>query len=122
VWQKPIFMIAVRNSRHTFTIIENADDFSVSVPLKNMSDQIRFCGTKSGRDMDKFKECNLTVKNSQTIFSPIIELSGIHFECKIVFKSAMDPKFLNDEFEKLYPEKDYHTLYFGEIINCYELE
>lgn len=122
VWQKPILMIAVRKSRHTFTIIENADDFSVSVPTKNMSDQIRFCGTKSGRDMDKFKECDLTIKDSQTIFSPIIDLQGIHFECKIIFKSAMNPKFLNDEFEKLYPEKDYHTLYFGEIVNCYELE
>jgi flavin reductase (DIM6/NTAB) family NADH-FMN oxidoreductase RutF len=122
VWQKPIFMVAVRNSRHTFAIIENADDFSVSVPLKNMSDQIRFCGTKSGRDMDKIKECKLNIKDSQTIFSPIIDVSGIHFECKIVFKTAMNPKFLADEYAKLYPEKDYHTLYFGEILDCYESE
>ena len=116
VWQKPIFMVAVRDSRHTFTIIENADDFTVSVPLKNMTDEIRFCGTKSGRDMDKFKECNLTIKDSQNVFSPIIDVRGIHFECKIVLKSAMDPRFLIDEYEKLYPDKDYHTLYFGEIL------
>jgi len=122
VWQKPIFMVAVRNSRHTFTLIEKADDFSVSVPSKNMSDQIRFCGTKSGRDFDKFKECKLTTKDSQDIFSPMIDIPGIHFECKIVFKSAMNPKFLIDEYEKLYPEKDYHTLYFGEILHCYEIE
>ena len=122
VWQKPIFMVAVRDSRHTFTIIEKADDFSVSIPLKNMSDQIRFCGTTSGRDTDKFKECGLTIKESQNIFSPIIDISGIHFECRIVFKSPMDPKFLIDEYEKLYPQKDYHTLYFGEIIDCYAIE
>jgi len=121
VWQKPIFMIAVRDSRHTFTIIEKADDFSVSVPSKNMVDAIRFCGTKSGRNMDKFKECKLILKDSQTIFSPIINISGTHFECKIVFKSAMNPTFLIDEYEKLYPEKDYHTLYFGEIMDCYEI-
>ncbi|MCJ7771878.1 MAG: flavin reductase family protein [Desulfobacterales bacterium] len=122
VWQKPIFMVAVRDSRYTFTIIENADDFAVSVPLKNMTDEIRFCGTKSGRNVDKFKECKFSIKNSRTIFSPIINISGIHFECKIVFKSAMDQTFLIDEYEKLYPQKDYHTLYFGEILDCYKIE
>lgn len=122
VWQKPIFMVAVRNSRHTFTIIENADDFTVSVPSKNMTDEIMFCGTKSGRDINKFKECKLAIKDSRSIFSPIINIPGIHFECKIVFKSPMDPTLLIDEYEKLYPEKDYHTLYFGEILDCYEIE
>ena len=122
VWQKPIFMVAVRDSRYTFTIIEKADDFTISVPSKNMSDEIMFCGTKSGRDLDKFKECKLNSKDSQTIFSPIINVPGIHFECKIVFKSAMDPAFLTDEYKKLYPEKDYHTLYFGQILDCYEIE
>lgn len=122
VWQKPIFMIAVRNSRYTFKLIENADDFTVSVPSRPMTDEIRFCGTKSGRDVDKFKECKLSIKESRTIFSPIIHIPGIHFECKIVFKSAIDPTFLSDEFENLYPEKDYHTLYFGEILDCYRIE
>ena len=122
VWQKPIVMVAVRDSRYTFTIIEKADDFTISVPSKNMSDEIMFCGTKSGRDLDKFKECKLNSKDSQTIFSPIINVPGIHFECKIVFKSAMDPAFLTDEYKKLYPEKDYHTLYFGQILDCYEIE
>ena len=120
VWQKPIFMVAVRDSRHTFTIIEMADDFTVSVPSGGMKDEIMFCGTKSGRDVDKFKECKLATKASQTVVSPIIDVSGIHFECKIVFKSAMGPAFLADEYETLYPEKDYHTLYFGQILNCFE--
>jgi len=122
VWQKPIFMVAVRDSRHTFTIIEKADDFTVSVPSGNMKNEIMFCGTKSGRDVDKFKECKLETGDSQTVVSPIINVPGIHFECKIVFKSAMDPAFLIDEYEKLYPAKDYHTLYFGEILDCYEIE
>jgi len=122
VWQKPIFMVAVRDSRYTFTIIEKADDFTVSVPSENMTDEIMFCGTKSGRNLNKFKECKLTIKDSRTIFSPIIDVPGFHFECKIVFKSAMDPAFLTDEYEKLYPKKDYHTLYFGQILDCYEIE
>lgn len=33
----------------------------------------------------------------------------------------MDPKYLAPEYQKLYPQKDYHTLYFGEIVECYEI-
>ena len=121
VWQKPIFMVAVRDSRHTFGIIERAADFTVTVPSGDMADQIMFCGTKSGKEMDKFKECGLEITDAQQVTSPIINSPGLHFECEIVFKSAMDPKFLTEKYKKLYNENDYHTLYFGEIRDCYEL-
>ncbi len=122
VWRKPIFMVAVRDSRHTFGIIEKAADFTVSVPMTDMKDAVMFCGTKSGRDYDKFKECSLELAASQKVISPIIKTAGVHFECKIIFKTAMDPAYLDAECESLYPEKDYHTLYFGEIQACYEIE
>jgi flavin reductase (DIM6/NTAB) family NADH-FMN oxidoreductase RutF len=87
-----------------------------------MDDAIMFCGTKSGRNYDKFKECNLELKDAQEVSSPIISASGLHFECKIVFKAAMDPAHLAEEYENLYSRKDYHTLYFGEIQDCYEIK
>jgi flavin reductase (DIM6/NTAB) family NADH-FMN oxidoreductase RutF len=121
VWSKPILMVAVRNSRYTFEIIEQAKDFTVSVPLADMNSEVTFCGTKSGRDVDKFKACNLEIQASIQVSSPIINTSGIHFECKIVFKTAMDPAYLDSGYERLYPEKDYHTLYFGEIKACYRI-
>ena len=121
VWRRPIFMVAVRDSRHTFGIIEKAADFTVSVPMTNMQEAIMFCGTKSGRDYDKYKECALELAEARNVVSPIINTPGIHFECKIILKAAMDPAYLDVEYEKLYPEKDYHTLYFGEILDCYEL-
>lgn len=120
VWQKPIFMIAVRDSRYTFGILERAADFTVSVPRDGMHDAVMFCGTKSGRDVDKFTECNLVPMDSRQVVSPIIDTPGIHFECRIVFKAPMDPVYLDDDYDRLYPEKDYHTLYFGEILGCYE--
>ncbi len=123
VWRKPIMMVAVRLSRHTFNIIETAEDFTVSIPSSDMSKEIMFCGTKSGRDHDKFKECNLQVSESQEVVTPIIQVPGLHYECKIVYKSAMDPAYLNEGYNTaLYPEKDYHTLYFGEIVDCYEID
>jgi flavin reductase (DIM6/NTAB) family NADH-FMN oxidoreductase RutF len=121
VWKKPICMVAVRDSRHTFGIIEKAADFTVCFPMTDMKEALMFCGTKSGRDYDKFKECGLEPAKAQKTVSPIINTPGIHVECKIVLKSAMDPALLEPEYEKLYPKKDYHTLYFGEILDCYEL-
>jgi len=121
VWRRPVLMVLVRDSRHTFGIIEKAADFTVSVPMTDMKEAIMFCGTKSGREYDKYKECGLELTEARKVVSPIINTPGIHFECKIVFKTAMDPDYLDAEYEKLYPEKDYHTLYFGEILDCYEL-
>ena len=119
-WRKPVFMVAVRDSRHTFTIIEDAADFTVSVPAGNMKEEIMYCGTKSGRDGNKFEACGLKVAPGQSVDSPVIDVPGIHIECRIVFKSAMDPAHLVGDLAPLYPEKDYHTLYFGEIVACYE--
>ncbi len=120
-WKKPVMMVMVRNSRHTFTLIEKATDFSVSVPTGDMKKEIAFCGTKSGRDMDKFQTCGLKTAPGQRIGSPIIQVPGIHFECRIVYRDAIDPARLTRDYDPLYTEKDYHTLYFGEIQACYEI-
>ena len=123
VWQKPIMMVMVRSTRHTFGIIEKAEDFTVTVPAGGMSNELAFCGSKSGRDVDKFKECDLEIVGGHKVVSPIIKTAGYHYECKIVYKSAMNPAFLSKNYDtSLYPQKDYHTLYFGEIVACYETE
>ena len=121
IWQKPVFMIAVRDSRYTFTLLEKTDNFTVTIPADDQHNKaLIFCGTKSGKEIDKFKQCNLLQKPARCIESPIIDIPGIHYECKIVYKSAMDNAFLDSGLEKLYSNKDYHTLYFGEILACYE--
>jgi flavin reductase (DIM6/NTAB) family NADH-FMN oxidoreductase RutF len=119
IWGKKIMTIAVRPVRHTFGIIERAPDFTVSVPLDGMDKELAFCGTNSGKAMDKVKKCGLEIFPGLKVRSPIIQIPGIHYECKIVYKSAMDPKNLAEDYKHLYPQKDYHTLYYGEIIECY---
>jgi flavin reductase (DIM6/NTAB) family NADH-FMN oxidoreductase RutF len=121
IWQKPVMMVAVRPTRHTFGIMEKAQDFTVTIPSGDMSKAIAFCGSKSGRDADKFKMCNLETADGRKVASPSIKAPGIHYECKIVCKSAMNEDHLDKNIDKsLYPQKDYHTLYFGEILACYE--
>jgi flavin reductase (DIM6/NTAB) family NADH-FMN oxidoreductase RutF len=123
VWTKPIMMVAVRSSRHTFGIIEAAKDFTVTVPAGDMQEETAFCGSQSGRNVDKFKMCNLETTDSRQVTSPIIKTRGRHYECKIIYKSAMDPAHLDRTYDSsLYPKKDYHTLYFGEILACYETD
>ena len=123
IWQKPIMMIAVRSSRHTFGIIEQAEDFTVTVPKAGMDKELALCGTKSGKDMDKLKAAKLETAKARKVASPIIKAPGYHFECRIVYKSAMDPAFLDKGYDSsLYPQKDYHTLYFGEIKACYQTD
>lgn len=123
VWMKPIMMVAVRRTRHTLGIMESAADFTVTVPAGDMRKETTFCGTKSGRDVDKFKMCNLEITGGSKVASPVIKVSGRHYECKIIYKSAMDPAHLNKDYDaSLYPQKDYHTLYFGEILACYETD
>lgn len=121
MWRKPVFMAMVRKSRHTFDILEKTNEFTVSFPLEdNLKKELNVCGTKSGREIDKFKECKLTSLESQTIKTPVIKECNLHLECKIMYKQALSPEFMTDELIELYGKgKDYHTLYYGEIKECY---
>ena len=121
IWRKPILMVAVRKSRHTYKLISEAEDFSVSIPVENnLEKELGYCGKYSGRDIDKIKECNLTLQESNVITSPIIKECDYHYECKIVFSQFMDSKNLDASIKDLlYPCDDYHMLYFGEILDCY---
>ena len=120
IWGREVMTVLVRKSRHTFGIIERAGEFTVSVPLVDMQKELEFCGTKSGRDVDKLKKCRLELLPGIKVRTPIITVPGIHFECRIVYASPLDPARLIDAYKHLYPEKDYHTIYFGEIMYCYQ--
>ena len=121
MWSKPIMTVMVRKSRFTHRIIEKASSFTVSIPTDDLKEALSFCGIKSGRDFDKFKECKLSVVPAQKVDTPIINISGFHYECKIVYKSQMNPDFLCKEYkEDVYVDNDYHTFYFGEIVACYK--
>jgi flavin reductase (DIM6/NTAB) family NADH-FMN oxidoreductase RutF len=121
IWGKPILMVLVRKSRYTYQLIENTDEFSVSFAFADkMKDELCFCGSKSGRNYDKFKECNLNAIPGQKVNTPIIGNCDLHYECKIKLKLDMDPKYLDENINiSAYSQGDYHRLYFGEIIDCY---
>lgn len=120
-WGRPVFIVLVRESRYTHELLEKAEDFTVSIPLDdNMKDALAFCGTKSGRDHDKFEDCDLSILDSKKVKSPAIGDCQMIYECKIVYKHDMDLQLLDDEVKnKWYSSEDSHTIYYGEIVNCY---
>jgi flavin reductase (DIM6/NTAB) family NADH-FMN oxidoreductase RutF len=77
-----ILGIGVHPSRHSFKLLQNFADFSVNIPGKELVEQVLYCGTKSGRDTDKFKETGLTAITGKKIKSPVIGECLVNFECK----------------------------------------
>jgi flavin reductase (DIM6/NTAB) family NADH-FMN oxidoreductase RutF len=122
MWGRPIMTVLVRKTRYTFGIIERAPEFTVSVPLVDMRKELEFCGSQSGRKIDKLTKCGLELFPAEKVKTPVLSIPAIHFECKIVYKSPLNPSQLVESYQHLYPEKDYHTLYFGEIVCCYSTE
>jgi len=122
-WRRPILVVMVRESRHTHGLMQKAEDFTVSLPTTDMKEALEVCGSTSGRDADKFRKANIKIKDARKVSTPIIDSDGFHFECRIVHKSPMAPETLAGEYgEKIYPQGDFHTLFFGEIVDCYEIE
>jgi flavin reductase (DIM6/NTAB) family NADH-FMN oxidoreductase RutF len=123
MWRKPFFIVAVRLSRHTYKLLEESDSFTVCLPSKGMEEALDFCGTKSGRDYDKFKELGLTTKKGFQVDAPFIEECPVHYECKIAFKTEVKQGELPDEIEKdAYPNKNFHVLYYGQILGVYAMK
>ncbi|MFZ5353408.1 MAG: flavin reductase family protein [Bacillota bacterium] len=121
MWNKPIFMTMVRYSRFTYELIENSQDFTISLPLKGqLRKELGICGTKSGRELDKIDSCKLKLREGVSSATPILDDCDLHLECRIVYKQAMDELAVSPEIrEACYPKGDYHILYYGEIVKAY---
>ncbi len=120
MWRRPVFVIAVRFSRYTHKLIEESDSFTVCLPGNNMEEWLEFCGSKSGRDIDKFKALGMTPTKGLAVNAPFIEECPVHLECEIIYKNQMMLGQLNKEIEDdVYPNKDFHSIYYGEIKGVY---
>jgi len=116
-WKYPVFMVAVRPTTYTYELIEESNEFTVNVPPAKMGEIVKYCGTVSGRNYDKFKEKNITIENGINVKSPIIADCIAHYECEVIIKSKVTPELIPQETqEKHYRTKNYHTLYFGNIL------
>ena len=124
VWNKPVMSIFVRKSRYTYGLLDKAGEFTISIPSpkdENMKKALEFCGTQSGRKIDKYKECNLILSPSRKIETPIIEGCELYYECNTIYQNEMKPSLISDEIKKsVYNDGDYHTIFYAEILTFYD--
>ena len=85
-----------------------------------MKEELAFCGTSSGKMVDKIKQCGLSLVQGKHKDNVLIDDCKLFYECEIVEKTKMLPETLSHEItEEFYPKKDFHSIYFGEIKHCY---
>jgi flavin reductase (DIM6/NTAB) family NADH-FMN oxidoreductase RutF len=120
IWGKPIFIVMVRPSRFTFSLMESSSEFTVNLLSDKFARQLSFCGTKSGRNVDKIKECSFTLQHGIHLATPYIMQSFIHFECRIMHRHDLLPETLDKGIlKRYYPEGDFHKVYYGEIAGVF---
>ncbi len=117
VWSRSVMVVPVRNTRYTYGLIQHAPDFTVSVPFPGQfKPEIALCGTQSGRNVDKIAKCGFQTRDAEQVNTPVLDIPGIHLECRTLLRTPIDPNLMNAELGSLYAEEDYHTFYYGEIV------
>ena len=123
IWSRPIFIVLVRPSRHSYGRLEQVSEFTVNVPPPELAAAVSHCGTVSGRDHDKFREMHLTTVSSREVRPPIIQECVVHYECRTLHRNDLVPDALVEAVrEEFYGNDDFHRVYFGEIVAAYAEE
>lgn len=120
LWHKNVCTIFIRPQRHTYGFVEQSDFFTLSFFGSAHREVLKYCGSHSGRDVDKVAETGITPAFSEN--------GGIYFqeaklvlECRKLYYQDITPDhFLDDSIQENYPKDDYHRMYIGEIIGCYK--
>lgn len=82
--EPPMLSISVRKERYSYDIIRESGEFAVNLVNRDLVRAADYCGVKSGRDVDKFGEMELTPMQSQRIAAPGIAESPVCLECHVV--------------------------------------
>ena len=133
-WSRPIFIAFVRESRYTKQMLDSNAEFTVNVPLGDVDKKILgYCGTKSGRDVNKFQAMGLTPEEPIAISVPGIKELPLTLECKVLYKQKQDlsaipedilARYYPVEDDTLHPgsDRDYHYAYYAQILKAYIIE
>lgn len=133
-WGKPIFTTFVRENRFSKEQLEKNAEFTINIPYGEFNKNIlSVCGTKSGRDTDKIKELGLTLESPEKISVPAIKELPLTLECKVTYVQKQDKNKISEAYKKkFYPQevdssfhganKDFHTVFLGEIVSAYIVE
>lgn len=120
IWGKPSVTCYIRQSRYTKEFVDENEYFTLSFLKDGYRDVLNRMGSKSGREIDKMHDSGLT-----PVFvdgQPAFEEASLVLVCRKRCAGKIEPEqILHDEtLEKWYGDKDYHSMYIGEIVAAYE--
>ena len=102
----PLLAISIAPTRHSYKMIVEAKEFVINVPTMDIVKETLFCGRRSGRQYDKFKETGLTPLPAKMVKPPIIKECVAHLECKLLKQMTAGD----------------HEILVGEILTAYANE
>lgn len=117
MWNKPVAVVVVRPTRFTYEFLNMYETFTLCAFDEKYRDDLSFLGSKSGRNGDKISETKLSIQPSHKVAAPSFREAELVIECKKIYWDDYKPaNFLDKAIERKYPLKDYHRVYFGEIL------
>ena len=123
LWNKPVCAIFIRPQRYTLEFVEEAERLSLTFFGEEWRAALRLCGTKSGRDMDKIAESNLTVCHTENGV-PYFREAKTAVICRKLYADWLKPECFLDHAvaTACYPREDYHKVFICEIEQVFEKE
>ena len=122
LWGKPVTFAFVRSTRYTLQFLQNEDHYTLSFYPEKYKKELSLCGSKSGRDVDKVKECGFKTEFAQC-GAPYFAQARLVLVCRKLYVDDIKPElFLDRHINDWYPEKDYHKVFVGEIIEVLKKE
>jgi flavin reductase (DIM6/NTAB) family NADH-FMN oxidoreductase RutF len=119
MWNKPLAIVVVRPTRHTRGFIDKSPWFTLSVLPEKYRAALDYVGSHSGKNDDKVKASGLTPVSSRGVKAPSFNEAELVLECRKTYYSDLDPAhFVDPSIDKNYAAKDYHRVYFGEIVGA----
>ncbi len=117
MWNRPFAQVVVRPSRHTFHFMETHPTFTLCAFPEEHREALVRLGTTSGRNGDKLTGCGLTPMPSSKVPSPSFREADLVIECRTIYRHRFDPsEFVDPSLDEEYPKKDYHMVYYGEVV------
>jgi len=114
----PVFTIAITPRRYSWRFLEEVPEFVIAVPDDALRPAADLCGTKSGRDVDKFAAAGLTQVGSRHVRAPSIAECPINVECRVYARIDPPHMLLTPEHRNA-PVHLQHTIYFAEVLGTY---
>lgn len=82
----PMVSISVRPERYSYHMIEETGEFVINLTTEKLAYATDYCGVKSGRDVDKWKEVHLTKAPAEHVGAPMVAESPVNLECRVTKK------------------------------------